>query len=119
MSLRDEILGANDLGRGPFPCPEWPGADGKLFAQEMTAADRVSLFLEWTKCKQGEQYEDPLEQARVAVRTLVDADGNRVFSDADAVKVGAKSAAVVRRAYKIGCELSGLGKEAAEAEAKK
>lgn len=115
MSLANLILQSDDLPRKPFPCPEWPEADKKLFVRGLTGDER----LEWEQC-----FVDPSKrtivipsndpQALVAGKALVDEWGGRVFSDEQIAMLGAKNTAVLNRAYDASLRLSSIRKSESE-----
>jgi hypothetical protein len=57
-------------------------------------------------------------RAKVVTRCVVDDDGNRLFTDADVVQLGGKSAAALERVYAVAARLSGLSDEDQEAMAR-
>jgi len=125
MNLAELILAEPDLKREPFPTPEWPSVDGKLWVQELTAEQRVarSIFYEQAGADKEEGRAADLGKLRqlwayIAVMGIVDETFARVFTDEQATELGKKKAAVVERAYDRILELSGLTKQAAEATAK-
>lgn len=93
MSLRLKALQAEDRPRFPAAIPEW-GFDA--FVQTLTAAD-YDDYESWAFQKgDGSNY-----RAKLVCRALVDAQGQRVFTDEDATAVGHKSAAVVGRLFDV------------------
>lgn len=56
-------------------------------------------------------------RAKLLVKCLVDADMNRLYSEADAAELGKKDGAVLDRLYEVARRLSGIGSEAVEAKA--
>jgi hypothetical protein len=116
--LAEIILAADDLPREPFPCPEWPAADGKLFVRVLTGTERlvweraVSDFVKGTVIVAGNN-----PRALLAGKALVDEFGARVFNDEQAVALSEKSSAVLERAYDACLRISGIRETAAEVEA--
>lgn len=53
-------------------------------------------------------------RTKLVVRTVVDADGKRVFSNGDAEALGEKSGAAVDRIYEVATRLSGVSERDAE-----
>lgn len=114
---RDNILAAEDLSRELVEVPEW---GGHIYVRALTGTER-------------DAYEDSLMQERVERRgrrqevtrslnlryaraklcalTIVDSEGNRLFSDNDVRELGNKSAAALNRAYEVASRLSGLSDE--------
>jgi hypothetical protein len=97
MSLRSKILEVDDLKREPFPCPEWPEADGQLFVRGLTAEESVKL----------NEHTDDL-MPWVASCVVLDEDGERVFEDGDVADLATKSPAVLNRITSATYRLSKL-----------
>ena len=53
-------------------------------------------------------------RARMVAYCVVDEEGERMFTDADIVQLGRKSAAALERVAKAAQKLSGMGNEATE-----
>lgn len=113
MSLRDEILAANDLGREPIELPEWTSA--KLFVRVMPGEERDAFEASTVK-RRGKNVEQNLSnlRARLAVRVLVDEGGNRIFKDEDADALGMKSGAALEKVFSVACRLNRLRNEDVE-----
>ena len=114
MSLsRDDILGADDLERRTIKVPEWGGS---VIAQEMTGLIRE----EFEGAVVSLNGTDPLKntenvRAQLLVFTLIDEDGNRLFSGADDVEaLGAKSGKALVRVCEVVQEMNGLGADEME-----
>jgi hypothetical protein len=105
--LKHAILAADDLPREAIATPEWPGTDGKLFVRTMTAAERVAFSLSLSDRDDNPRLDN--YWARLAVLTLTDAEGKRVFEDADAEALGRKSGDVLARVAAAAKRLNGLG----------
>ena len=102
---RDDILGADDLKTERVNMPEWKGA---VYVRTMTAAERDSFEAEMSDAK---GVVDPRNiRARLAVRVLVNGDGNRLFEDGDAEALGAKSGGAVDRVFDVAQRLNRLGR---------
>lgn len=99
LTIRQKILQAQDKPTYPVSVPEW--CEDDLYIRTLSAADRD----EWeTKLDK----EPGNFRARLVVMALVDADGNRVFEDEDAVALGTKSSAVVSRLFNKASKVNGL-----------
>lgn len=115
MSLREQILGAEDLPRQSVDTPEWAPAVPSVTVRGLTAAER-------------DQYEQGLTErtpdgsvrprrnlknlrASFVVRVVVNDDGSRVFTDDDIDVLGEKSALVLDRLWDVGRALSGMQTE--------
>ena len=103
MGLRNKILETNDLKREPFPCPEWPEADGELWVRGLTAAESVHLH------DHGDEV-----MPWVASCVLLDEDGEPVFTEADVPELAKKSPAVLNRIVNATYRLSKMTADAQE-----
>jgi hypothetical protein len=105
---KDDILKAADNVPEEVEVPEWGGT---VLVRGMTGTERdafeVSLM---TPGRGGRREVNPVNvRAKLVARCVVDDDGNRLFADADAMELGAKSAAAVDRVYAAAARLSGMG----------
>jgi hypothetical protein len=83
--LSDLLKSTDDSRREPVATPEWPELDGKLFAPKLNGPDRAALtMLLAEKSTDKEPLSGPPFAAAVVANATVDADGNRIFVDADA-----------------------------------
>lgn len=112
MSIADEILAFDD--RKSIPVNAW----GKeLFLVPMSGTDRDAFDLENYQLRQ-KTGSMPNYTARYLVRCLVDAEGNRIFTDAQAESLGAKHSQTLDRLYKQAEGISQTGKLAVDAAVK-
>jgi len=103
MSLtKDDILRADDLPREEVDVPEWGGA---VFVRTMAGVER-DAFEQSIADESGRNLTNL--RARLAVLTVVDADGARIFADADADALGKKSAAGLSRIFDVAQRLNAL-----------
>lgn len=106
MLTREAILSANDLARESLTVPEW---GGDVWVRTLTAAERDT----WEQ-QVRDQTDDSgaVGQRRLksmlAVLTVVDNDGARLFADDDVEALDEKSAAAVDRIWQVACRLNGL-----------
>jgi hypothetical protein len=101
---RDEILRAEDLPRVVVDVPEW---GGRVILQTMSAARRVQF----------EEYlaeGDPLLQVKVVAYSLVNEEGQLLFTPADVEGLGEKNFKVIVRLARRAFRLNAMGKEALE-----
>lgn len=109
-TLRDQILAADDLPREQVDTPEW-GVD-HVWIRGMTAAERDAYEQSLTERGPDGSVRPKRSmrnlRAAFVVRILVDEDGERIFSDADADALGDKNAALIDRLWEKGRVLSGL-----------
>ena len=106
---RDAILGADDLAFEVVEVPEWGGS---VRVRGLTGRER-DLFeasIVQVGSAGSRQVRPRLEniRARLVSMTLVDEEGNLLFSDRDVRELGAKSAAILDRLFDVARRLSGL-----------
>lgn len=113
---RDLILESKDLPSEEVVVPEWGGS---VFVRTMTGDERDAFDarLFESKEKTGEGVKNI--SALVAVMTVVDRNGNRLFTEADIAPLGRKSSPALARIWKVAQRLNGLGPQAEEDLAKK
>jgi hypothetical protein len=99
---RDSILQAKDRAPVEVKVPEWGGA---IFVRPMSGAERDGFEAEMVG--QGNRMTNL--RARLAVRVVCDAEGNRLFKDEDAAAVGERSAAALDRIFRAAQKLNSLG----------
>jgi len=104
---RDAILSATDIRTKVVAVPEW-GGDVIVATMSGTARD------EWEQSliqRKGNKTEPNLTnvRARLVMATVVDEDGNRLFTEADVTALGKKSSAALERVCKIAQKLNGIG----------
>jgi hypothetical protein len=105
---RDDILESEDLATETVPVPEWGGA---VIVRALTGTERDAYESEIFSLRgQGGGVEYNLQniRAKLSARTIVDTDGKRLFTDADIVKLGLKSAAALDRVFSAAQRLSRL-----------
>lgn len=123
MSLRDQILTAEDLSTQDVPVPEWPDAEGNpLVVQIRTLTGEERDKFESSFAKQGKHGRVKSDysnfRAKLLVRCLQDpATGDPLFTDKDAPRLGLKSAAAINRLFEIASEMSGITDRSVEEEA--
>ena len=110
MLNREQILGAEDLRRIEVAVPEW-GDGATVWIQTMTSAARDALQSSFVN---GKEVAMTNWRARLVVCCLVDANGRRLFDDADADAFGAKNAEVILRLFEAAQKLNGASVESVE-----
>lgn len=104
---KEAILNAEDLARKTVNVPEW---GGDVILRTFTAAERdnwdASLFTDNGK-ERKMNYQNI--RARLLAFTLIDENGNRLFSEEDIDVLGGKSGLVLDRLFNTACELNGMG----------
>jgi len=106
---RDAILAADDLPRELVSVPEW---GGEVYVRCMTGEERDAWEASVVDTSGAGKAKPKLEnlRAKLVARTVVDEDGNRLFSDLDVAVLGRKSAAAMDRLYTVAAKLSKISK---------
>ena len=97
---KDQILAAQDRRETVVEVPEW---GGQIRLMEMSGADRAAYLSSIFKYGTNEKGEVTVEgdptnaDAKLLARTIVDEDGNRVFSEEDIIALGQKNGLVLDR----------------------
>ena len=106
---REQILKADDLPTEDVEVPEWGGV---VRVRALTGAERDALEAAVLDVR-GKNVRVRLENARalIVAMSVVDEDGNRLFSDKDVKALGQKSAAALDRVASVAMRLAGLTKE--------
>jgi hypothetical protein len=110
MSLsRDQILSANDICREEVPVPEWGGS---VHVTVMSGVERDA----WERELQTLGRENFLTnlRARLAVYTIVDESGQRLFTKDDVEQLGKKSFVALTRVCDVAERLNRLSPAAME-----
>jgi hypothetical protein len=113
---RDAILAANDIVTEVVPVPEW---GGEVLVRGLTGLERDAFEASVVEQK-GKKTELNLRnvRARFVALSVVDEQGERVFADADVLRLGRKSSRALQRVWEKARELSGLTDEDVEELAK-
>lgn len=106
MLTRDQILGANDRKRETVQVPEW-GGEIDVISMSGSARDAWEQSLVVRKGSKVEQNLGNM-RARLVAACAVDDQGNRIFTDEDAVALGEKSAIALERVCRVAQRLNGL-----------
>lgn len=109
---RDAILGARDLPTEDVEVPEWGGT---VRVRGLTGTER-DAFEQSIARRKGKNVELNLRnvRAKLVALSVVDEQGNRIFSEADVDALGQKSAAALDRIFRVAQRLSGLTDEDVE-----
>ena len=114
MSLltRDAILAAPDMLTEEVPVPEWGGT---VLVRGLTGTERDAFEEEMITGK-GKNRDVNLAnfRARLIVKSVVDKGGKRLFTQADMVALGGKSAAAIQRVFQVAMRLSGMSEDDVE-----
>ncbi|TRV27228.1 MAG: hypothetical protein EWV88_05055 [Microcystis wesenbergii Mw_MB_S_20031200_S109D] len=104
---KENILAANDLPLECLAIPEW---GGDVMVRTMTGADRDAFEASLI----GKEGRMENVRARLVSLTLCDADGVRLFTDAEVVALGNKSAKALDRVFTIAQRINGIGTDAVD-----
>ena len=113
MLSKEEILNAQDLPREEVKVPEWGGS---VFVLTLTGAQRDAFEQSIMEKKGSKTREANLRniRAKLASMAICDEAGKRMFSDAEAEALGAKSAKALDRIFEAAQRLNGLSNEDVE-----
>lgn len=114
LATRDLILAIQDQRYEEVVIPEWDNAVVRL--RSLTGSERdewEAAMMDDTNRRPGEPSRVRLQgtRARLVVRSAVDEEGNRIFSDADANALGTKNASALQRLFEVCQRLSRLTNE--------
>ena len=106
LLTRDQIISASDLPVEEVEVTAWGGA---VRVQGMNGTCR-DAFEESLYVGEGKDRRQDLSniRAKLVAATLVDADGNRIFSDSDVSELGKKSAAALDFCFDVAQRLNGM-----------
>ena len=106
MLNREQILDIQDLGFEEIEVTEWGGT---VRIRTMTGSERDAFESEIYELK-GDNVKFNREnfRARLLVRTIVDENNERLFTDADVIALGKKSAKVLDKLFAISQKLNGI-----------
>ena len=104
---RDAILGAQDVVTEVVDIPEW---GGQVYVRGLTGTERDRFESSITDQSDPKRAKVNLRnfRAKLVVLSTYDADGNRLFAEADLLALGQKSAAALQRIFKVAQRLSGI-----------
>ena len=110
---REAILSVADITVEQVAVPEW---GGMVRVKGLTGAERdrfeAVLLQDKKRPNRLEAYVN--FRARLVVLSVVDENGNRLFTDKDVAALGAKSAQALERVYQVASRLAGLNNEDVE-----
>lgn len=104
---RLDILSSEDLATEKVRVPEWGGS---VIVKALSGVERDAYEAGIFSSGAGITAEYNLQniRAKLAARTMVDENGDRLFSDADVARLGLKSAAALDRVFSVAQRLSRL-----------
>lgn len=109
MLSREQILAADDRPREEVEVPEW-GGTVLVAAMSGTERDRFEASIVTGK---GETDLSNM-RAKLVAATLVDGDGNMLFSQGDIEALGRKNAAALERVVQVAQRLNRIGNKQLE-----
>lgn len=112
QDLRAKILAQPDLKTVDVEVSEWGMT---LKVRSLTATERSGFERSMNFDPQGNPRNLENLQTRLAVLTVVNGDGERVFTDDDVEALAGKHAGALQKIFNAAAELNGLTKEAADA----
>ena len=103
---RESIFSASDIETEEVYVPEWKGS---VFVRGLTAGQREKwLNVSITLKGKNQEVSTNNAKARLVVMAIVDGDGKLLFTEADILKLGQKSAVAIDRIYEVAARLSGI-----------
>lgn len=116
QKIREQILAQPDLAQVAVDLSEfWPGLDGQLYVRKMSATERSSYELSMDFSDEGTPRDRLNIQTKLAVRTLVTEDGQRIFGDDDLDLLADKNAEALQVIFEAAAEVNGLTKDSVRA----
>jgi hypothetical protein len=119
---KSEILEADDRATEDVETPEWGGPGTGVRVKALSGSDRDKYqagFYNFSPNEKGGMKVTAVnnadKMARLVALSIVDADGKRMFSDADVLALGDKSAKALERVWSVALRLSGLEEQVVEA----
>lgn len=109
MSLATDIFSESDQTLVPVPTPEWPSADGKLFARSLSALEMDRFQQRIRKAKEDQLFFNT-RAVLVQLGTVAES-GDQVFSPGDVARLADRSAAPVERLWGAIWKASGQDEE--------
>lgn len=111
MLSKEQILAANDRTEETVNVPEW---GGDVVVRSMSGHDRDAIDAAMLDAQNNGGNAAENYRARVVAACVVNADGSRMFDDADIVELGGKSSLAISRVFDAAQRVSGLGKAGIE-----
>ena len=102
---RDQILSASDIEYKEIDVPEWGGT---VRIASMNGADREVFETVWIN-QAGE--ETTQIRATLVALSIVDENGDRLFSPEDIEALGKKSCKALSRVFEVAQKLNGIGED--------
>ena len=109
LLTKEQILAASDIQSEDVSVPEW-GGSVRVKALSGAERDQFETSIFETRGKKVERNLQNM-RAKLVSLSIVDEQGNRVFSDADVKALGNKSAAALDRVFGVAMRLSGVSEQ--------
>lgn len=107
LLTREAILGADDRRTEDVHVPEW-GGTVRVRALSGAERDAFEAAIAGVRPDGSRRFNLVNVRARLIALSAVDAEGNRLFTDADVEALGEKSAEAMTRVFEVAQRLSGL-----------
>lgn len=109
LLTRDQILAAKDIATEKVEVPEWGGS---VLVRGLSGGARDTIEAIYTSAD-GSMNRDRFGNFRAAIvaKSIVDDDGDRVFTDKDVEALGEKSSLALGRVFDAAMKLSALNPE--------
>lgn len=109
LLTKDQILQTQDLPFEDVDVPEW---GGHVRVRALTGTERDAFEASIVERRGNRTEFNPINmRAKLVALTVIDENGNRLFTDADIEALGKKSAIALDRVFQVAQRLSGLRPE--------
>lgn len=105
---KEQIWAANDLKTVDVSVPEW---GGEVRVKTLTGYERDQYEADSVKIQGNKRQMAGNLRARLVALTCVDDQGQLLFTRADVMKLGQKSAAALERVFEAAAKLNGMTDE--------
>lgn len=106
---KEQILQIEDLPFEDVEIPEW---DGMVRVRTMTGMERDAFeesIIDFKNKDRKTNFQNL--RAKLVAKTVIDENGNLLFTDEDVIKLGKKSAKALDRIFEVAQRLNGLGQK--------
>lgn len=104
---RDDILSVMDIRIELVDVPEW---SGHVYVKGMSGIERDDFEASIVETRgKGTKVNMTNVRAKLCALTVCDENGTKLFSDADVIVLGKKSASALQRVFEVAQRLSGIG----------
>ncbi|NLN25332.1 MAG: hypothetical protein GX163_06735 [Bacteroidetes bacterium] len=106
---REQILTVDDMIKEEVPVPEWGGT---VLVKRLSGEER-DRYEDSLYKQEGKKYKLTVNniKARLAAYSIIDENGNRIFTEVDIAELGKKSAKALNRVADVCRKLSGFTDE--------